>query len=290
VTRTRPTERGMTLVEILISIIVAAAAGLAMARMIMADMRFAENREAWRSARHSSRSGMNLLAADLRMVETFAGVEAAAAGGQDLTIRVPYAFGVLCATSGTTSTVAMLPVDSAMFAAPGFSGFAWRDTTTGRYTYVTTGVSLTLGAPAVDCAAGGITPVPAFGGSPSGQIVRLGGTVPTTLAPGTVFFLFRRVRYELKPSGIFPGRTGLWRTLMTPNLTEELAAPFDAASRFRFHVAGAAAGQDPVPSPLSAMRGVELDFVGLSERAPRGAPSPKALTMVTSVYFQNVTP
>lgn len=285
----RGAERGVTLVELLISLVVMAVVGLAMVRMMMSDMRFAENREAWRSARQSSRSGMNVLAADLRMVETFGGVEAAAAGGQDLTIRVPYAFGVLCATTGATSTVAMMPVDSAMFAAPGFSGFAWRDTTTGRYTYVTAGVSLTTGAAAAVCTAAGITPIPAIGGAPAGQILTLVGAVPPTLAPGTVFFLFRRIRYELKASGIFAGRTGLWRTLVTPNTTEELAAPFDATSRFRFHVNGVATAQDAVPAPLSALRGLELRFVGESEKAPRGAAAPKEVTMATSIYFQNLT-
>ena len=59
---------------------------------------------------------------------------AAAAGGQDFTVRVPYAFGVLCGSAATIYTVSLLPVDATMFAEPGFTGFAIRSNLTGIYT------------------------------------------------------------------------------------------------------------------------------------------------------------
>ncbi|HEX9894443.1 MAG TPA: type II secretion system protein, partial [Gemmatimonadales bacterium] len=110
---------GFTLIELLLAVILAAVVSGVMVRLVMGDMRFAEDREAWRTARQAARSGLTVLTADFRMLETAAGVEAVAAGGQDITVRIPYAFGVLCSTTGTTSTLTLLPVDSLMFAQPG---------------------------------------------------------------------------------------------------------------------------------------------------------------------------
>ena len=58
-----------------------------------------DQQEAWREARSVSRGGINRLLSDLRAVEA-GGLQAAAAGGQDFTVRVPYGFGVLCGIPG----------------------------------------------------------------------------------------------------------------------------------------------------------------------------------------------
>jgi prepilin-type N-terminal cleavage/methylation domain-containing protein len=275
-----PTRRaGFTLVELLVGIIVASVVGAAMVRFLMADMAFQDDREAWRTARQAARAGLTVLSADLRMVETGGGIESATAGGQDVVVRVPYAMGALCATNGSISTVALLPADSLMFAQAGYSGFAWRDEATGVYTYVAGG-TIGAGAPAT-CTGAGITPVA------GGQVITLSGTVPAGLARGAVFLLYRRIRYEIKASVAMPGRTALWRTLVTTGATEELAAPFDAGSRFRYFVAGSATAQDAVPSPLSNIIGFELVFDGSSDGPPRRAAGPKVVPFSTAIFFQN---
>ena len=129
----RSFSRGFTLVEMLISMIVLAIVGAGLVQMVMSQGRFMDHQEAWRSSRAVARSSLNRLFAEVRNVEGVGGVEAAAAGGTDFTLRVPYAYGIMCATNGTTTTLSLLPVDSAMYGAPGFSGFAWRDAT-GVYT------------------------------------------------------------------------------------------------------------------------------------------------------------
>ena len=112
----------------MLSMIIAAIVGAALIRMSLAQARFMDQQEAWRSARSVARGGINRLISDLRSVEATNGVTAAVAGGQDFTIRVPYAFGVMCATTGVAgtgpTTLSLLPVDSAVYAAPGYSGFA----------------------------------------------------------------------------------------------------------------------------------------------------------------------
>jgi prepilin-type N-terminal cleavage/methylation domain-containing protein len=292
-------RRGFTLIELMVSLVIALIVCAALLRMTLAQTRFMDQQEAWRSARSVSRSGINRLVSDLRMVETGGGVEAIAAGGQDFTIRVPYAFGIMCSTTGALTTVSLLPVDSAMFAAPGFSGFAWRNSTTGAYTYQTVGVALTNPGTPVNCTAavpatinagtGGA--LPSINGSPAGKVINLGGAVPLVGAGGppvgSIFFLFRRVRYELKNSVAIPGRTGLWRTTLTGGATEELASPFNNTARANFYVLNSATAQSAVPGTLSDIRGFELVLDGMSERTPGGSTAPKTANVTTSVFFEN---
>jgi len=284
----RTDTRGVSLVELLVGMVVVGILGAALVRTIVMDAKITEDREAWRNARQVTRSAANMLLADLRMVETGAGVETASADGHNLVVRVPYAFGVLCATNGSTTTLALLPADSVALAAGGFAGFAWRDQATGGYSYVTSGTSLNLSGTASTCTGAQITPIPAAGSSPAGRVVVVGGTVPSTLPAGTVMFLFRRIQYEFKASAIVPGQTGFWRTVLASGAAEELAAPFDAAARFRYYVAGAATAQAASPSPLSTIRGIEAQMDGRSERTPRfSSTGSRVLRLATSVYFRN---
>jgi prepilin-type N-terminal cleavage/methylation domain-containing protein len=293
------TRRGFTLVELLVSLVVTAIIGAALVKMVLSQARFMDQQEAWRGARSVSRGGINRLLSDLRMVEAGGGFEAAVAGGQDFTVRVPYAFGIMCATNGATTTLSILPVDSAMFAAPGFSGFAWRNNATGAYTYQTAGVSLTNPGTIASCT--GAAPVnihpatngalPSINGSPAGKVVDVGGAVPLVAAGGppvgSIFFLFRRVRYEFKNSTVLPGRTGLFRTMLSGGTTEEIASPFANTARVNFYVLNNAAAQAAVPGTLSEVRGLELKLDGSSERTPGGSPAPKVANVTTSVFFEN---
>ena len=281
-------RRGFTLIELMVGIILSAAIGIAMVRLIMSQTRFMDNQEAWRTARGVSRSGLNRLVSDIRLLEAEGGVEAAAAGGKDFTVRVPYAFGVVCSSTGTSTTVTLMPVDSAMFAAAGYSGFALRDGSTGAYSYVT-GTAAPAAGTLSNCTTGTkpVDVIAAYNGSPAGQAINLSSAAITPPARGTLVFLYRRVRYEFKASTSVTGRTGLWRTLVTPNTSEELAAPFDSTARVRFYVLNSATAQDAVPSPLTNTRGLELALDGMSEKTPRGSASPKVTSVTTSVFFEN---
>ena len=281
----RSFSRGFTLVEMLISMIVLAIVGAGLVQMIMSQGRFMEHQEASRSSRAVARGSLNRLFAEVRNVEGVGGVEAAAAGGTDFTLRVPYAYGIMCATNGTTTTLSLLPVDSAMYGAPGFSGFAWRDAT-GVYNYVTAGVSLSATG-AGPCTAANITTLPSINGSPAGQTVNVGGTVSPVPPVGTIFFLFRRIRYEFKASTLVPGRVGLWRTLVTPGTAEELTAPLANTARVSFYVDYGTTAQAAVPGTLASIRGLEFELDGQSEQTPRGSAAPITTSLSTSIFFNN---
>ena len=282
-------RQGFTLVELLITLIIAAIVGAALLRLMVGQTRFMDQQEASREARSVSRSGINRLVSDLRAVEANFGLQAAAAGGQDFTVGVPYAFGVVCAHAGAITTMSLLPVDSAMYNAPGYSGFAWRNAT-GTYLY--SGGGAIAAGTAVLCQNAGpdsIHTLPAAGGAPAGQIINVTGVGLGLLPPkGSLVFLYRRVRYEFKASVAVPGQTGLWRTTLDGGgPPEELAAPFDATARVNFFVLNNATAQAAVPAPLTNTRGLELVLNGLSERAPSGTTVAKSAPVTTSVFFEN---
>jgi prepilin-type N-terminal cleavage/methylation domain-containing protein len=269
--RRRP---GLTMVELLIALIVLAIIGGGMVRMLNSQAQFYEHQGAGRNARSISRSAVNVLLSEMRMVEVPNGVVAATA--TSVTLRVPYAIGIYCGSPSGVSTLALLPTDSAMLAETGFTGYAWRSRL-GPYNYVEAGASLQLPVPGT-CIAAGINPI----------ALRIGVTpvLPVGADVGTVVMLTRRITYAFAPSAAVPGRTALWRRMDGTGVREELAAPFDAAARFRFYRLNDNTAQDVVP-PLQDIRGFELVLDGASETSPRISGAPRRAPLTTSVFFRN---
>jgi prepilin-type N-terminal cleavage/methylation domain-containing protein len=278
-------RRGVTLVELLIGLVITSIIGAGLVKLLLGETRFMEQQEAWRTARAVSRSSVNMLLSDVRMVEATGGLDPVTAGGRDLTLRVPYAFGLVCGSNGTLTTVSLLPVDSSMFAA-GASGFAWRNPTTGVYTYVAAAPTIASPGTTATCTGAGITTVPASGSSPAGRIVNLTAVVNPVPTTGSVLFLYRRIRYEFRASASVTGRDGLWRTVQG-QAAQELAAPFDTGARAAFFVLNSTTAQIGLPAPLSDARGLELRLDGSSENTPRGNTAPKNANVTTAVFFSN---
>jgi prepilin-type N-terminal cleavage/methylation domain-containing protein len=269
-------RRGLTLIEVLVTLVILAIIGGGLTRLLMSQARFYEHQGASRSARSVSRAAVNVLLSEMRMVETPGGV--VAASPVSVTLRVPYAVGIVCAPSVGWMTVSFLPADSAMFDEPGFSGYAWRNAA-GAYTYVEGGAAIANGVPAA-CAAEGITPVP------GGRLVSLAPVLPAAAASGTAVLLFRRITYEFAPSAALPGRTALWRRVVATGAAEELVAPFDDSAGFRFYALDAQLAQDAPPA-VADVRGLELVLVGESENAPRVSSGPRRAEVTTAVFFRN---
>jgi prepilin-type N-terminal cleavage/methylation domain-containing protein len=281
---------GFTLAELLVGMVVAAVVGTALVRIMVSETGAFSSRDATRNARAVARGGLNLLSSELSMVETTAGVEAASADGSTITIRVPYAMGIMCSSTGSVTTVSMLPADSSLYFAPGFSGFAWR-TSAGNYTYVTAGTSLNNSGTTSNCTAASVAvttlPAPGSVAANAGRVVSVAGTVAPVPAVGTPFLLFRRITYQFKASVALPGRIGLWRTVLSTGAAQELEAPFDATSRFRFFVLNNPVAQAAVPASLADIRGLEIEFDGQSEGTPRGAAGPTVVQTATAIFFRN---
>jgi prepilin-type N-terminal cleavage/methylation domain-containing protein len=274
-------RRGFTLVELLVSMVVLGIIGAALTRLFLSQSRFYDQETQLRRARLVSRMAINAALSDLRMVEATGAVVSATA--TNVTLRVPYAMGIVCLNTAAQTTLALWPVDSTIYATAGFSGYAWRDSL-GAMTYVETGTSLVAGNAAF-CTAANVAALP------QGRVVSVQPALPASLpavtAVGTPVFLIQRLTYEFKPSVTLPGRTALWRTAVATGLSDELVAPFDPTAKFRFFVVGSDTAQAGVPSPLSNMRGLELNLASQSDRVPEGTAAPKQAQTVTAVFFNN---
>lgn len=274
-------RRGFTLTELLVGMVIMGVIGVALTRLFMSQSRFYDLQTQMRRARFVTRTAINAALSDLRMVEATGGVVSATT--KQITVRAPYAMGIVCASGPTQTTLSLWPVDSTMYANAGFGGYAWRDSL-GNETYVETGASVVAGAAAL-CTAAGVTVL--AGGRVVAVQPPLPAALPAVTAVGTPIFLVQRLTYEFKASTALPGRTALWRTVTATGQSDELVAPFDSTASFGFFTAGSDTAQTTAPVPVTAIRGLQLNLAGQSERAPEGSSTPRRALAVTAVFFNN---
>lgn len=267
---------GLTIVELLVAMTLMGIIGLSALRTFTSQARFADHQAKRISARNAARAPVNLVMSEARMVETGSGVVAASA--TSVTLRVPVAMGIVCGASGTSTAISLLPVDSVALASVAISGTAYRGTS-GAYAYAEGATTMVSGG-AATCTAASITTVT------NGRTVLVTPQLAAAATAGTPAFIYQRVRYHFAASTAIPGKRALWRTLEATNASEELAAPFDSTSAFRFFRNNIDASQAAVP-PLGEIRGLELSFIGVSERARFGKTTPERSTLQTAVFFVN---
>jgi prepilin-type N-terminal cleavage/methylation domain-containing protein len=277
-------RRGFTLIELLVGVVLFAIIGAAFTKLLTIQGRYFDRQGMSNAARNVSRASLNRVVSDFRMIEATGGVVAATS--KSLTIRIPFAIGVVCGADAASTVVSLLPVDSTTYANAGYYGYAWRNFTTGAYTYVENPSSEVAGNPAV-CVAQNLTTVP------PGKVVAITPAAPLGAGLGAPVFLYAKVRYEFKASNAVPGKVGLFRTQIAPNgnqTTEELVAPFAATARWRFFVlSNTNTPQDNPPADLSTLRGLELHLDGTSEYIAAGLTSYENAPFTTAVYFKNRT-
>jgi hypothetical protein len=272
-------RRGLSIAELVVGMVLLAIIGLALSRVMVAQARYYSHQKTGNLARNVSRGPLNRIVSDLRMVESLGGV--VSASPTEILVRVPYAIGIVCANSGGSTHLSLLPVDSAMYAGAGLSGYAWRGGN-GVYRYIEDGSSVTEGTLSV-CNAATIQTLTAD----LAKVIKITPIVNDTADLGTPVFLFRRIKYEFKASQSVPGMTGLFRTVMATGATEELSAPYDNNSKFRFFIGNSTTAQDAAPADLSTLRGLELVMNGMSEKIPSGSSAKTQAPFTTAVYFKN---
>ncbi len=284
---TRRARRGFTLIELLVGMVIFAIIGALFTKLLTVQGKFYDRQGMGNAARNVSRASLNRVVSDFRMIEATGGVVAATS--TSLTIRAPFALGVLCGNSGTVTVLSLLPVDSTTYANAGFYGYAWRNYKTGAYSNVenpATEANADANQAAV-CTAKRITTVP------QGKVVVVSPLLPAIAGLGTPIFLYSKVRYEFKASTAVPGKLGLWRTTIPPSgaeSTEELVAPFaNTASWQFFTLNGGSAAQAAPPGNLSDIRGLELHLDGISETIAAGLTTNEQAPFTTAVFFKNRT-
>lgn len=266
-------RRGFTLVELLITVVLLGIVGLGISSMLVSQMRFFSKASSARDARAVSRNALNLVRDEMRMIEP-RGITAATT--TSITVRVPYAIGVYCAAN----TVALVPVDSLVYATAVFRGYAYRDTAmNANYTYVASTTAPVTGAAITCSGVPGITPLT------GGPLLVLSPAFPG-LAAGAPVMLYQTITYSLAASTLVPGRTAFWRTV-TGGAAEEMAVPFENTAIFRFYVSGSLTSQANVPGTLNTITGLEIVLTGQSERISQGTNLPESKSTRVSILFRN---
>jgi prepilin-type N-terminal cleavage/methylation domain-containing protein len=281
----RRVRRGFTLIELLVGVVLFAIVGSLFTKLLTTQGRFFDRQGMGNAARNVSRSSLNRVVSDFRMIEATGGV--VSASSTSLTLNIPFAIGVMCANSGAATQLSLLPVDSTVYTNAVFYGYAWRNYTTGAYTYVQNPAALGAGTPAT-CTGQGVTTVP------RGRVVSVTPTLnPATSGLGTPVFLYSRIVYAFLPSTAVPGTLGLFRTNVAPGggqTTEELVAPFASTASWKFFtVNGGAVAQTNPPGNLADIRGLELHLDGMSEGTAATKIAPETAPFTTAVFFKNRT-
>jgi hypothetical protein len=170
-----------------------------------------------------------------------------------------------------------------MYSREGVGGYAWRGST-GIFNYVEGGVSTATNS-STTCADSVVQVLTSDGG----RQLTIAPQLPTAAtAKGTIVFLIRRVRYQLKASNLVPGAYGLFRQTVAPSSAEEeIAAPFTTDSKFRFFVGSSTTAQDAAPTDLTTIRGFELQLKGQTESNPTAEATPVTENFTTAVFFKN---
>jgi prepilin-type N-terminal cleavage/methylation domain-containing protein len=282
-------RRGFSLAELLVAVVLLGIVGGALTRLVVDQMRFFDKVQVSRGARSAARNSMNVMLAELRMVQDSGGVTDIGVDNKSVTVNVPYRFGMFCGTAGGISTVSMLPADSATLALASFAGYAWRGRLTGRYTVVATGTQPVVSSTPTRCTGtgvgeAGIATMTVNGRS--GTIYDISPAIAATTTLGIPVFFYQSIKYSFEASSLYPGKIGLWRSV-NGGAAEELMAPFATTARFRYYQAGDDTSRTTAPA-LSDIRGLALVLTTEGARKPAGSTGETQSKMMTSVFFKNV--
>jgi len=285
------TRRGFALTELLVAMVVAGIIGVALTRLVINQARFVSMQDAGMRARGAARAALNVLTSELQMTSGGGLVDATR---DSITVRVPYAFGLACRKVSGSTIVALFPADSATFASAVPSGFAFQDSV-GAY-HVQDGAAVSP-ASAVAVAAACLILLPPINltalTAPGWSILRgvaLANATSDTAAIGAVAYVYQNVRYAFAPSVELPGRTALWRTVLSTGVREELVVPFDTSAGFRFLVGPSFAVRATPPAALDSVVGLQIGLVAQSEAAAQGTTRPTTFDLTTSITFRNNAP
>jgi prepilin-type N-terminal cleavage/methylation domain-containing protein len=287
-------HRGFTLNEVLIALTILGIIGAAATKLLANQSRFYDQQTNIREARSIARSSMNVMLSDLRMVQDSGGVDSVSDDGRTMRVLVPYRFGLVCGTSGTLTTVMMLPIDSAIAGMAVYNGFAWRNPNTGRYVVIapsnpTAADQPTAAGVPATCtgnAAGQARLINVSMNGRTSSILDVNAPAPTAAVATSPVFFYQKVTYSFKSSGSYPGYYGLYRNVQG-GTNEELLAPFSTTARFRYYVRGADTSRVTVPVKDS-IRGVDLVLNSVSARAVSNNSNKSPSSMVMSVFFKNM--
>ncbi|MFI5207266.1 MAG: PilW family protein [Gemmatimonadales bacterium] len=277
--------RGYSIAELLVALVIAGIVGIALSKLIINQSRFLQSQDNYRQARSGARSSLTIPTDELRMV-TGGGADSALvqASRDSFSVRVPYAYGMVCGNSGGATHIALFPADSATYAGATPSGYVWRDST--GVLHRASIISIGAGSGTV-CSTTANPPITVL--SATGWSATVVAVTPQIIAPnsvGAIAYLYRQIRYVFATSGQLPGRRALWRVLLAAGTRDELVAPFDTSAHFEYLV-GDALTATMTPAVLDSVEGVRFVMVGASQNNAPGGSAPVTFNLTSNILFRN---
>jgi hypothetical protein len=277
--------RGYSIAELLVALVIAGIVGIALSKLIINQSRFLQSQDNYRQARSGARSALTIPTDELRMV-TSSGDSAVVlqANRDSFSVRVPFAYGMVCGQSAGATHIALFPADSATYANATATGYVWRDST-GMLHFVRPITSVSAGNASL-CSTTANPPVAVL--SATGWSATVIAVTPNVIAtpPGAIAYLYRQIRYVFATSGQLPGRRALWRVLLPANTRDELVAPFDTSAHFEYLV-GDALVPTMTPAVLDSIEGVRFVMVGASQQNAPGGSAPVTFNLTSDILFRN---
>jgi prepilin-type N-terminal cleavage/methylation domain-containing protein len=292
----RHVRRGFSLVEIITALTILSIIGVALTKMVLTQTRSFQFENSSRRARTASRSAMNIMTTDLRMMQDIGGLDSVdAVNHRWVDAKVPIAFGIICTVSGSGASIALVAVDSFQMVASKYGGYAVRNSTTGSYGYSHAGNGDTISVVNNNtCHAPGIYADTAAISGRIGTTVSVTPGPPGGAAVGDPVFIWQHVRYQFDTSGIYRGRYGLYRRIRgrgnTDQVLEELIAPFSSSARFSYFTNPSAFNDTAVktaPANLNQIRGFQIYLPAESSDTVPGHTAPQRANTTTAVFFKN---
>jgi prepilin-type N-terminal cleavage/methylation domain-containing protein len=278
-------SRGFAITELLVALVIAGIIGVALTRLVINQSRFVSLQDGLMRARAGARAALNVLADDLRTIGD-SGLVAVAP--DSVTVRVPYATGIVCRSWAGRIYVSILPSDATRYSTASLGGYMWRDSLA-RW-HPVENVSMTTGA-ALFAVCLLSTPVVQVLPAPNWPRTAVGlSPYPAAMRTGTPVHLFERVTYRFGPSMEMPGRRALWRAVPSAGRNDELVVPFDTAARFLPLVGRRLIAQALAPATLDSVFGVRVRLVAASDARPAGRSAPVTFDLTTDFLFRNHAP
>lgn len=278
--------RGFSIAELLVALVIAGIVGIALSKLIINQSRFVATQDNYRQARSGARAALTIPTDELRSVTASGDSSALIQANRDsFTVRVPLAFGLVCAQLGGKTHIALFPTDSATYANATPTGYVWRDST-GVLHFVDPITSVSAGMVAKCTAA--IPPVGVV--TAPGWAQTVVAVAPNVVATpvGAVAYLYRRIRYVFATSGQLPGRRALWRVLLPANTRDELVAPFDTSAHFEYLFGDSLKVLTaPTAGQLDSIEGVRMVLITSSEKNAPGLTTPSTFNLTTNILFRN---
>ena len=262
VDRPLPDERGFTLVEALIALVISGVLASALLSLLIGQSRFYERTDDQIYAEQSLRASMDLVATELRMGSP---ADLISAEADSVRIRFDLIRAIVCDTTAADAVTAFAfdRITDANVTG-GAIGTAMSGPYEEPFTYADGWLpteSSTGSVPKASCVATG-----APSGLPDVSYAVLTGWssgIGSRPDPGSVVRLYGTLTYRFAPSTFFATRTALWRG------SQELIGPFDTGAGFSYVMADGTVQSSVSSSDFDDVRAIRISATALGDGANR---------------------